>query len=79
MAAWGWTAALSGSLLVGVHWPIYLKAFQDHVKQVREAEAAAKAQSKQEKKKDEEEKKEKEAGKPDADEPATKDETPAKP
>lgn len=61
MAAWGWTAALSGSLLVGVHWPIYLKAFQDHVKQVREAEAAAKAQTQQEKKEDEEEKKEKEA------------------
>lgn len=43
MAAWGWTASLSGGFLVGVHWPIYLKAFQEQMREQREAEAAAKA------------------------------------
>jgi len=41
LAAWGWTASLSGGLLVGVHWPIYLKAFQEQMRERREADAAA--------------------------------------
>ncbi len=58
MAAWGWTAVLSGGLLIGVHWPVYLKAIQEHVRNQREAEAAAKSANPEVKKEDEEKEKE---------------------
>lgn len=56
-AGWGWTAALSAGLFMGLHWPVVLKAFQDYMTEVRRAEALNAAPKKARDKTKEEEKK----------------------